>query len=126
MFMTTTTTKITQTKQHCQQPLDFFAYFAHPHRRNGNDDSMELYHLPMGAYALPKACEYCGAIDTADCHPRECRRPNLYFARKKPPFAVVAAAPAVEQQQSQPSRPTSPSASDTSPRSWVIRGLMWH
>jgi hypothetical protein len=126
MLMTRQQNNITHTKQHCQQPLDFFAYFAHPHRRR-NDDSMELYHLPMGAYALPKACEYCGAVDTADCHPRECRRPNLYFARKKPPFAVVVPPAAVEQQQSQPpQRPNSPSASDTSPRSWVIRGLMWH
>jgi hypothetical protein len=115
--------KNTHLSQHCRQPLDFLSFFAH--RSADGSVDMELYHLPMGAYALPKACEYCGVDDTADCC-RDCRRPRLYFARKKPPFAVppVVVVAAAEQQQQH--KPSSPSASDTSPRSWVIRGLMWH
>jgi hypothetical protein len=123
-----------QNKQHCRQPLDFLSFFAHHRSADGSVD-MELYHLPMGAYALPKACEYCGVDDTADCC-RDCRRPRLYFARKKTPFAVpptivaaVAEQPAATQlllDQQQQHKPSSPSASETSPRSWVIRGLMWH
>jgi len=59
---------------------------------NATDDSPTCsYHmdddLPLpGAYSVPHNCEYCGGSDTKDCD-NKCARPELYFQKKRPPFA---------------------------------------
>jgi hypothetical protein len=89
------------------------------------DGSVVEMMLPMGAYALPKACEYCGAVDTIECS-RDCRRPRLYFARKKPPFAVEQPVVVQPPPQQHTTTSTAPDPATSSPRNWVMRGLLWH
>ena len=63
----------------------------HPGDRHATMDPTASFQeeSPMlGAYMVPKSCEYCGASDTAYCCPKTCRRPKMFFHKKRPPFAA--------------------------------------
>lgn len=66
--------------QHCRQPMAFLSFFK-------EHDEV----LPAGAYVLPTFCEYCRAPHVSQCRPT-CRRPALYFQKKRPPFCKPNAA----------------------------------
>lgn len=90
----------------CQQPLSFLGFGGHHHHDDSRRSSVVMDHsgsfhheeeeddrpLP-GAYDVPKGCEYCGASHTNQCqHNTSCRRPQLFFHKKIPPFARPDAA----------------------------------
>jgi hypothetical protein len=71
-------------EQHCRQPLSFLSFFRD--RDVDVDPESSAPELPAGAYMMPTGCEYCGAEDTEQCDAKSCRRPNLYFQKKRPPL----------------------------------------
>jgi hypothetical protein len=71
-------------KQHCRS-LEFLSFFKEHHTTN--EHGVEV--LPAGAYILPDFCEYCEATSTKQCG-SSCRRPKLFFAKKRPPFCNQA------------------------------------
>jgi hypothetical protein len=46
----------------------------------------EQHTLPVGAYAIPRTCEYCGSETTDHCA-QDCQRPKSFFRKKRPPFS---------------------------------------
>jgi len=65
----------------CQQILPFFHYEHHHHRSDTGEQSMFFHSrdAPIG----PDKCEYCESLV---CDKTSCRRPRLYFLKKKSPF----------------------------------------
>jgi hypothetical protein len=71
------------TVQHCRQPMEFLSFF----REDASSESVGVEVMPAGAYVLPTFCEYCHAANVAQCPAGPtCRRPRLYFQKKRPPF----------------------------------------
>ena len=68
--------------QHCRQPMQFLSFF----KEHQTKEAFGVEVLPVGAYVLPTFCEYCHAANTSQCS-ADCRRPALYFQKKRPPFA---------------------------------------
>ena len=69
-------------QQHCRRPMHFLSFFQE-HQTN---EAVGVEVLPAGAYVLPTFCEYCHAAHVSGCQPGVCRRPALYFQKKRPPF----------------------------------------
>lgn len=65
----------------CRQPLSFLSFF---HEHN-TPQGVGVEVLPAGAYVVPTFCEYCGSAHISQCG-SNCRRPKLYFQKKRPPF----------------------------------------
>lgn len=61
-----------------------FLSFLKQRKIDHGTDTFEV--MPAGAYVVPRFCEYCGAEDIDDCGD-DCKRPKLYFQKKRPPFA---------------------------------------
>lgn len=88
--------------QRCRQPLEFLSLFRDDidpddelerTLHGGGDSTHALLHaVAPGAYVLPTFCEYCGARSVTDCDPSRCQRPQLYFSKKRPPFANAGTA----------------------------------
>ena len=79
----------------CQHPLDILSIFHEEGGGNGiNENSFSNdigedanVHRPVGYYAIPKSCEYCGSPDIDLCRDSpECERPKTFFPREIPPF----------------------------------------
>lgn len=67
--------------QQCRHPLEIFSVF---HEHANRQDVVDHKLLP-GMYAIPRACEYCGAVDSDYCTD-DCQRPKSFFQKKRPPF----------------------------------------
>ena len=61
--------------------MAFLSFF----QEHQTPESVGVEVLPAGAYVLPTFCEYCHAAHTSQCT-ADCRRPALYFQKKRPPF----------------------------------------
>jgi hypothetical protein len=62
--------------------MSFLSFF----QEHASKEAVGVEVLPAGAYVLPTFCEYCGAKTLAECRPGTCKRPALYFQKKRPPF----------------------------------------